>query len=158
MSQYFSLYDDADQGCIPTLGYRERMIGFLVCLGLGYFLQLLSFGQLISALTGHPERFAITYTLGNIIAVCGTGFIVGFKQQFENMRNEERKITSLIFISSMVLTLFSAFVFHSSLLVIIFLIIQMAAYIWYCASYIPFARSCIKNCINGVFGKTIIRD
>lgn len=30
----------------------------------------MSFSQLMAALSGHPERFAITYTLGNIVAIC----------------------------------------------------------------------------------------
>ncbi len=38
---------------------------------------------------------------------------------------------------------------------IFFLIIQIPAYIWYCASYIPFARGCIKSCLNKCFKKSV---
>ena len=36
---------------------------------------------------------------------------------------------------------------------IIFLAIQIPSYIWYCATYIPFARDCIKACLRGCLKK-----
>jgi len=47
-------------------------------------------------------------------------------------------------------TLFFALVLHSKLLVLLCLMVQIPAYIWYCASYIPFARDCIKSCLMGI--------
>lgn len=64
------------------------------------------------------------------------------------MTNKTRLITSLIFVGSLIMTLISALVFQNALLVLIFLIIQICAYIWYVASYIPFARDCLKGCLK----------
>ena len=64
------------------------------------------------------------------------------------MADNERKITSAIFLGALVGTLVSALVFESKILVLICLIVQIPAYIWYCASYIPFARDCIKSCLK----------
>lgn len=39
MASYFKIQDDTDENesCIPSLGLRERLIGFFVCLGLGNY-------------------------------------------------------------------------------------------------------------------------
>lgn len=69
------------------------------------------------------------------------------------MVDKERKITSIVFVVGLLGTLFSAIVLSSQILVILFLIVQIPAYIWYCASYIPFARDCIKSCLKSCFKK-----
>jgi len=79
-----------------------------------------------------------------------TGFLLGFKRQFQNMVDPERRICSLIFVSALCGTLVSALVFNSKLLVLLCLVFQIPSYIWYCASYIPFARDCIKSCLSGL--------
>ncbi len=59
---------------------------------------------------------------------------------------------TIVFITSLVMTLISAFVLKIPILVILFLITQTLAYLWYTLSYIPFARTIakkwLKNCIN----------
>ena len=70
------------------------------------------------------------------------------------MADLDRRVASIVFIVALVGTLVSAIVFSSKLLVILFLAIQIPAYIWYCASYIPFARSCIKSCLKKCFSKS----
>lgn len=61
---------------MPSLSFNERLIGFGVCVVLGYFVQILSFGAILN-----PTKFAISYTIGNILSLCGTGFLMGFKSQ-----------------------------------------------------------------------------
>lgn len=82
-----------------------------------------------------------------------TGFLLGFKKQFQNMVDKERRICSIIYVCALTGTLVSALVLHSKLLVLLCLIVQIPAYIWYCASYIPFARDCIKSCLRGISEK-----
>jgi hypothetical protein len=67
------------------------------------------------------------------------------------MADKDRRYTSIIFMSALVMTVFSAVALESRLLVFLCLLVQIPAYIWYVASYIPFARSCILNCIKSVF-------
>ena len=66
------------------------------------------------------------------------------------MADKERRISALIFFGSLLMVLISAFVLKSKVLVLIFLITEFCSYTWYAASYIPFARDCIKNCFKGV--------
>ena len=71
-------------------------------------MQLMSFGSFLSLATGSPYKFAIIYSMGNVIALtgyvlllCRTGFLTGFAQQFKNMVDEERRLTTLVFASSL---------------------------------------------------------
>ena len=82
-----------------------------------------------------------------------TGFLIGFQRQFRNMIDQERRITSALFVGALLGTLFSALVLESKILVIVCLVVQIPSYIWYCATYIPFARDCIKSCLKGCFNK-----
>lgn len=66
------------------------------------------------------------------------------------MADEKRKISSLIFLGAIVMVFISAFVLKKKILVLIFIIVEFCAYTWYAASYIPFARDCIKGCLKKV--------
>jgi hypothetical protein len=84
-----------------------------------------------------------------MISLSRTGFLIGFQRQFKSMIDEKRKMTSIIFGSALLGTLISALIFDSRLLVFACLLVQIPAYIWYCASYFPFAQDCIKSCLRG---------
>lgn len=71
------------------------------------------------------------------------------------MSDDNRRIASIIFLGALAGTLVSAIVFSSKLLVMLFLVIQIPAYIWYCASYIPFARDCIRSCLGKCFKSSV---
>lgn len=64
------------------------------------------------------------------------------------MFKESRIIASSIFLGALVLTLLSCFFLRVRILILSFLILQMGAYIWYMASYIPFGRKMIKTCLG----------
>jgi len=146
--------DVLDQ-CCPNMSMQNRVIGWLVCFGIGILLQLLSFTAIGSILTGKAKKFAILYTLGNICALGGTFFVCGPKTQIRRMTKKNRLGASLAFIISLVLTLVVAFVAKfpgRTLLILILVLIQWLAIIWYTLSYIPFARqgamSCMRRCIG----------
>jgi hypothetical protein len=69
LKNLFKKEEEEEKGCFPELSFTERLIGFGVCTVLGYFIQLLSFGAVVSALTGNPTKFALTYTIGNILSL-----------------------------------------------------------------------------------------
>eukprot|EP00357_Protocruzia_adherens_P004835 CAMPEP_0115017920 /NCGR_PEP_ID=MMETSP0216-20121206/28446_1 /TAXON_ID=223996 /ORGANISM="Protocruzia adherens, Strain Boccale" /LENGTH=117 /DNA_ID=CAMNT_0002388913 /DNA_START=37 /DNA_END=387 /DNA_ORIENTATION=- len=102
-----SLIDSCD--CCRSLSYKERIYGFLICAGIGIFLEFLSLGSFVGVMTGSPTRFAILYSLGNVVALTGTGFLVGPKKQFKNMSDPTRLITSIVFVAALILTLVAAF-------------------------------------------------
>ena len=76
--------------------------------------------------------------------------MIGFQRQFKSMVDEKRKLTTIVFVSALFGTLISAILFDSRILVFLCLIVQIPSYIWYCASYFPFAQDCIKSCLKGM--------
>ena len=143
---------DENESIFPTLSLKERLIGFAICFGLGSIFQFLSMGSLGGLLLGHANKFAFLYTCGNIISIFGTFFLIGPARQFRLMTDPIRKNASIIFISSLVMTLVSVYCFHSRFLTIIFVFLQFCSFIWYILSYIPYGRDCLKTIIMRVSG------
>ncbi|KAM3143787.1 hypothetical protein pb186bvf_004063 [Paramecium bursaria] len=139
-----------NESMFPGLSYKERLMGFAFCFFMGYFIQFLSFGSLIGLLAGSPTKFAVSYSVGNLLSIFGTCFLTGFRKQLQNMIDPTRRITSAIFVSSFIMIFVSAFLIKSKLLVLIFLITEFCSYTWYVASYIPFARDCIRSCLKNI--------
>jgi hypothetical protein len=143
---------DENESIFPTLSLKERLIGFAICFGLGSIFQFLSMGSLGGLLLGHANKFAFLYTCGNIITIFGTFFLIGPARQFKLMTDPIRKNATIIFISSLIMTLVSVYCFHSRFLTIIFVLSQFCSYIWYILSYIPYGRDCLKTIISRVTG------
>jgi hypothetical protein len=37
-------------------------------------------GSIFGIITGSPQKFAISYSLGNILSILGTSFLMGFRK------------------------------------------------------------------------------
>jgi fumarate reductase subunit D len=74
-----------------------------------------------------------------------TLFLVGPTKQFKNMMHPSRYIATLIYIITMVLTLYCALKLKRIGPTLVCVMIQTAALVWYGASYIPFAQRCIRK-------------
>eukprot|EP00162_Nutomonas_longa_P003007 comp13667_c0_seq4/m.19139 comp13667_c0_seq4/g.19139 ORF comp13667_c0_seq4/g.19139 comp13667_c0_seq4/m.19139 type:complete len:106 (+) comp13667_c0_seq4:125-442(+) len=99
-----------------------------------------------------PEKFALTYTLGNILSLGSTAFLVGPVKQLKNMFDPSRAVASVVYVVSLVLTLVAALKMHSAPLSFIMIIIQLCALSWYVLSYIPFGRQIVSSCCSSVVG------
>jgi hypothetical protein len=95
--------------CCPTLSYKQRLAGCVVCVAIGMVLEFGSIVRLLEALGGDPSPFAIFYTIGNVIALCGTFFLNGPASQLKKMCDKTRRVTCFVFLLAMALTLFCAF-------------------------------------------------
>ena len=143
-----------NESIFPSLSFKERLIGFIICFLLGLIFQIMSMGSLVGVLLGRANKFAFLYTCGNSVSIFGTFFLVGPQRQFRNMSDPHRRNSSLIFLGSIVLTLISVYMFHSKLLTILCVIAQFCSYIWYIMSYIPYGRDCIAGICKRVSGFT----
>ncbi|KAL1746053.1 Got1/Sft2-like family-domain-containing protein [Schizophyllum fasciatum] len=121
------------------LSRTTRLYGFAGCLIAGFVLSLI--GSILLFLPGQLGSFAALYVLGTIISLVGTGFLIG-------MFKPVRVLATIIFLASIALVLIAAFVIHSDILAIIFVIVEYLAYTWYTLSYIPYARSAILKVIG----------
>ncbi|KGB76908.1 vesicle transporter SFT2B [Cryptococcus deuterogattii 99/473] len=142
--------DDAifggNESAFSALGLTrtQRLGGFAACFVGGLAISLLGAILLFLGATG---AFATLFAVGGIISLIGTGFLIGFKTQLEKMFKPVRIVATVLMLASIVMTFVSAFVLPT-ILCIIFVIIQYLAYLWYALSYIPYARTMVKNMVG----------
>lgn len=88
-----------------------------------------------------PRRrsFALLYTFGNLIALIGTGFLVGFLQQLKNMADKSRRIASLLYLVSLVGTLLAVFLIPNAtakfFVAIMCIVVQFLCLVWYTGAW-----------------------
>mmetsp|Transcript_969 Transcript_969/g.1429 ORF Transcript_969/g.1429 Transcript_969/m.1429 type:complete len:188 (-) Transcript_969:402-965(-) len=147
--------DELSDMC-PRLTYQQRMIGFCTCFVLGYLITFGSFNYFIDLVEGNPVPFVMMYSIGNITSLFSSMFLCGPKKQFKNMFDETRKIVTIVFLSTLFLSIVICFIkFDSSIklsLLLLLLLVQFCASVWYSLSYIPFARRWAKKCFRDAVG------
>jgi hypothetical protein len=152
-------YDNNDMpggetcGCLPALTWRERYLGCGVCMVAGYLLSMGSLWRLGALLTGHPLPFVFNATVGNLLALAGSCFLMGPSAQFNRMWQEQRRTATAAYLGSVVLTLIVAFwkgLFLQGLWLIVLMLIQFVAITWYCLSYIPYAQDAVLGYVSRV--------
>lgn len=117
---------------LPSMTYRQRMMGFLLFFILGSASSMIS-TMYVPLIVIRPSKFAIPYTVGNLMSIGSTGFLVGPWRQIKSMFDSTRMIGSIVFFTSMIGTLYFAFILKSGVGVITCVTIQFAAYLWYIA-------------------------
>ena len=98
-----------------------------------------------------PVTFGILYTIGNILSLMSTGFLVGPRRQCKNMFHRKRIVASLVFIGALIGTLAVAISTGSIMATLLMILIQFCALAWYTLSYIPYARDMVRNALLGCF-------
>jgi len=137
------VWEDINNQC--SLTFTQRVIGFGICAGVGLLFAFLSFMFLIS-----PTTFAFFFTIGDILMVLATGFVVGPVKQIKNMAQPHRLICAIVFVFSLVLTLVAVFQGWSFILIIFLIIFQICALLYYSFSYIPYGRQCLRGICGSV--------
>jgi hypothetical protein len=89
--------------------------------------------------------FGVCYTFANIFLLASTFFLVGPMRQMRLMFAPARLISTIIYLAALGLTIFVAIKTHNALLVLLMVVIQFCAIVWYVASYLPFAQTLIKH-------------
>jgi len=124
---------------------QQRIYGFFGCLVIGFALSLLG---AILLILGWTASFAVLYACGTIISLVATGFLIGFGSQLKQMFKPVRVVATLVLLVMIGLIFVGAFVIGNAVLCLIFVIIEYLAYTWYSLSYIPYARTFVKNMIG----------
>jgi hypothetical protein len=126
------------------------MYGFGICFAAGVLLSLSSMFSFTKLILGYPRDFAIKYTIGNVLAIMSTGFLIGPGRQIRNMTASSRWVAALIYLVAMIMTLVSAFKIGIAGVTVLFIVIQFSAMVWYCLSYIPFGRKMLARCCKSL--------
>jgi hypothetical protein len=148
----FQISDAEDRcnfGSYYSLTYKQRIYGFGIFFVLGLLFSVLgSIMIFIVNLTG----FATTYSMGNICMIVATFFLFGPMRQFKNMFSSWQRFASVaIFVLMIVLTLVAALELNNGMLCIIFLVLQVIAYLWYTITSIPGGQTVCKYCCIETF-------
>jgi len=134
--------------CCPALTARQRMIGFLVCFGLGSIMTLSALSSFGSLLIGNPAPFAFKYTAGNLLSIGSSSFLVGPAKQLRDMLAPERFTASVVYALTLFGTLTSIFYLRIQILTFLFILMQMAALTWYMLSYVPYGQQCVRRLVK----------
>uniref|UniRef100_A0A1B6DHB8 Vesicle transport protein n=1 Tax=Clastoptera arizonana TaxID=38151 RepID=A0A1B6DHB8_9HEMI len=143
--------DDSQTGIIPNfdttnLSWSTRIKGFIFCFLIGLFISFL--GTLSLFLHKGWAHFAIFYTLGNIVSMVSTCFLMGPINQIKKMFASTRIIATVIVLVMIILTLYTGLVVKKAGLAFLCIIIQWLAMTWYSLSYIPYARDAVKKTVT----------
>ncbi len=145
----FPKENDDDFSCVPKLTFTEKLIAFVILNVVGYILQLGSYFRFLTSLVGNDsERFALAYSIGNLLSLLGTCIMIGFKNQIKNIVHKNRRLISAIFFGSLFLCIISPIIFPptlSKIVVTLAVAVQMVSYWWYTLSYLPWARSILSK-------------
>ena len=146
-----------DASC-PSLTFKQRLWGFGICFGIGCIVSLGSMLFWHKLLHGNPGPFAINYTLGNLISVASTFFLMGPHRQLKRMSHPTRAGVALVFVLSAAATLVCAFLLPSmtpqlspiviAVIIVACMVVQFSAFFWYALSYIPYGRRMCKACFS----------
>lgn len=133
-------------GC--SLTKKQRIYGALSCYVMGGLFSFMSSLMLFGA-ARHIRQFALLYTLGNMCSIGSSLFLVGPVRQVKVMCMPVRRVAAMIWICTMFLTLVVAFTLKKAgPIVLLLLIIQYVAMLWYGASFVPYGRAIIRKCCN----------
>eukprot|EP00401_Gymnodinium_catenatum_P020401 CAMPEP_0117545048 /NCGR_PEP_ID=MMETSP0784-20121206/45893_1 /TAXON_ID=39447 /ORGANISM="" /LENGTH=275 /DNA_ID=CAMNT_0005341881 /DNA_START=11 /DNA_END=836 /DNA_ORIENTATION=+ len=147
--------EDMASTCCPNIGFKQRVFGCVCCVALGQLLQFLSYGSLLGVLIGRPGRFAMLYSLGNLMMVAASFFFSGPRQQCRKIKAKDRAVTSMVFLSAMLLTLAVVFgrpFFCRAFVILLLVIVQWFAQVWYVLSYVPYGHTFGRKVVNPLGG------
>ena len=96
--------------------------------------------------------FCLLYTVGNVLAMGSTLFLMGPVNQIKRMFHPDRWIATCLMLLFLILTLCSALWWGKKGLTLIFCLLQFLAMTWYSISYIPYARDAVKKAVNTCLG------
>lgn len=142
---------DDFKDCCPTMSYETRLYGFGICLLVG---ALLAFLSTLFLSIAKITMFAIFYSFGSILGLFSTMFLVGPMRQLKMMFHKNRWIATTIYLVVIALTLFVGLyrgkIPARVIYIILLVIIQFLAAIWYSLSYIPYARKVVNRLTGGI--------
>ena len=106
----------------PDMSWKDRVQGFIACCCLGFLCSVLSWFTLASR---HMVKYSVMMSIGNLISLASTGFLVGFRRQVTTMFHEKRQIATGIYLLALAGTIVAAVVVHNALLAILLSAVQV---------------------------------
>lgn len=121
-----------DRMLIFGLTFAGSISCYLICIFLFPILML------------KPKKFAFLWSLGSIFFLVSFGVLQGFRSYMEHLFLSTRIIFTIVFGASIIMTLISCMTLKSTILSIIFAVIQLLSATWYSVSYFPLGRQTLN--------------
>ena len=128
-----------------TLSWETRIKGFAACFVIGLLLTVVA---VVFVFTKNYTAFGVVYSLGSLTSIASSMFLSGPMNQMKKMLEEKRFIATLVMLLMVALTMCAALWWKQGVLTLVFALCQFLAMAWYCLSYIPYARTAVKNCFS----------
>mmetsp|Transcript_7416 Transcript_7416/g.14698 ORF Transcript_7416/g.14698 Transcript_7416/m.14698 type:complete len:212 (+) Transcript_7416:322-957(+) len=132
------------------LSYETRLYGFVICFCIGTFMSISS-TFFVPSIVFKPEKFALPYTMGNLLSLGSSMFFVGPTRFCTTLFNETRRVAAILYVSTLVLTFVFAVYLQIGIICLVLVIIQFSSYLWLMASYIPYGRQMLHGFAKRVF-------
>jgi hypothetical protein len=126
------------------MSWTTRIQAFLMFTALSMFSSFMGW---VALGMGYMWKYSVLTTLGELMSICSTLVLMGPRAQLKNMFDEKRKIATIVYLSTMVLTACVAILTRSIVLCALCGIVQYAALAWYSLSYIPYGREMVTACL-----------
>ncbi|KAK1273754.1 hypothetical protein QJS04_geneDACA007814 [Acorus gramineus] len=148
------------QSATSSVPSGKSLMYFGLLLATGVFFIFIAFFMFLPMMVLMPQKFAICFTLGCMFIIGSFFALKGPRNQFAHMSSRERLPFTLVFIGSMVGTIYVSMFLHSYILSLFFSVIQVLALSYYAISYFPggsaglkFLSSTITSSILNCFGR-----
>jgi hypothetical protein len=117
-------------------------------------MSFMSLRLIFKLVEGNPAPFVFLYTSGNLLSLLSSTFLSGPKRQFKNMFDEKRRTTSIVYLSTLGTSVVVCFIplpaVVKMIVLLLLLLVQMSASLWYTLSYIPYGRATARRMLRSV--------
>lgn len=125
------------QSLLFGLSYQTRFKGFVATILMASVFFMLAFFIGLPTIVLRPHKFALCFTLGSMLYMASFALLKGPMAHLQSMITMDRLPFTVSYVGSMGLTLYSALVVRSYVLVILSSGLQMATLVYYMLSFLP---------------------
>ncbi|CAL5202391.1 unnamed protein product [Lathyrus oleraceus] len=148
------------QSATSSVPSGKALVYFGLLLASGVFFVFIAFTLFLPVMVVMPQKFAICFTLGCGFIIGSFFALKGPKNQLAHMLSKERLPFTLIFLGSMIGTIYVSMVRHSYVLSVVFSVVQVLSLGYYAISYFPggsagmtFLTSALTSSVMRCFGR-----
>ncbi|KAK8735227.1 hypothetical protein OTU49_005569 [Cherax quadricarinatus] len=138
-----SSWSSQSDPCLPTLGRKQRILGFLGCVVMGLICFSLA-AMYFPLLVFKARKFALLFTLGSLFSVSSFSFLWGPVNHLKHLFSSDRLMFTSVYFVSLFATLYFALSLQSTLLTSIAAVIQVVALLCFVVSNIPGGQTGLK--------------
>lgn len=130
------LLSEAQKDCCPSLSRVQRIIGFCLCMVMGFLCFVLA-AMYTPVLLLKARKFALLYTMGSLFTICSFSFLWGPLNHLRHLFSRDRLPFTAAYFGTLCATLYFALHVQSTPLTVLCAVGQIVALLWFLISYIP---------------------